>query len=667
MYNRRQARLVKLFRKFNLPGVVLIIPSVALFLAMLFSGVKFSSSYIGVIMADWGGNFAPYTLGGEWWRLLTSAFLHYGPFHFFLNMVALWFVSHRIYIKTTAVNTISIYFISAITSGLFSAYLNTYVVGAGASGAIYGMYSYLLCMELKLAASHEKGSLKKELLEAIIYLGISIGLSAILKLDNYAHVGGILTGIILASPLLLFGKSFKKTPKVSIVVLYSAIVAAGLAVSAFNSHWKVTYFNAVQVFYAAEDLLVQHDGSDFVHDSLAHKAFVSDSIAFDSAISLLTKVGGLPLDFDTDKSNLLEYATLRKDYARYRIKMIDEQSFIYVDSLRITGEKYSAVPPISFGLRMTIPDDNDDQMADLPPLGLIEKKAYFDSLWRPTYPKDASYYRIGLQDSLQKWQGYVEDYFIDGRIQMRGEMKNGRSHGLFFYYSSEGKYEAAGRYEEGFEKGKWEYFNEKGGLQRITLYTGRKRLVDATFGLNHEPYVVSGTGYDSVFYNTGQLYSVVPFENGIAQGTANYYFKDGKIKKREVYERGELASGVSFDNEGNTYFFDRGSFWATPVGGFDSFYQNLYEKIDFAKLPKDLNYPVKLLLSFDVDQANYKYNHIFYDDLPHEFEIEAKRLIEEGAAWNTGNSDGQKPFLTNRVFVTIHFDPERKRDNSNNQ
>src|SRR5580700_10335616 len=63
--------------------------NVAVFLAMTFSGVS-PLEPTSAELVRWGANFGPYTIGGQWWRLLSNVFVHIGILHIALNMWCLW-------------------------------------------------------------------------------------------------------------------------------------------------------------------------------------------------------------------------------------------------------------------------------------------------------------------------------------------------------------------------------------------------------------------------------------------------------------------------------------------------------------------------------------------------------------------------------------------------
>ena len=93
----------------------------------------------GQQMVDLGADYGPLTLHGEWWRLGTSMFLHFGVLHIFFNMACLW--------KAQVVEAIfdhdgmaAIYLVAGLVGGVASLALHPTAVGAGASGAMFGVY-----------------------------------------------------------------------------------------------------------------------------------------------------------------------------------------------------------------------------------------------------------------------------------------------------------------------------------------------------------------------------------------------------------------------------------------------------------------------------------------------------------------------------------------------
>lgn len=93
---------------------------------------------------DWGANYGPRTLTGEPWRLVTSGFLHFGILHLVVNMAVLLLVGRQVERIFGSGRLLIIYLLSTIGSGCLSLLIVPTGAGAGASGAIFGLFGALL-------------------------------------------------------------------------------------------------------------------------------------------------------------------------------------------------------------------------------------------------------------------------------------------------------------------------------------------------------------------------------------------------------------------------------------------------------------------------------------------------------------------------------------------
>ena len=103
-----------------------------------------SLDFTGQVLVHFGANFGPFTLSGQWWRLLTYMFLHGGLMHIAFNMWCLWDLGalcESLYGRWTFA---AIYFITGIAGGVASVGWNPRVLSVGASGAIFGLAGALI-------------------------------------------------------------------------------------------------------------------------------------------------------------------------------------------------------------------------------------------------------------------------------------------------------------------------------------------------------------------------------------------------------------------------------------------------------------------------------------------------------------------------------------------
>jgi rhomboid protease GluP len=163
--------------------------------AMLIVGAGLWHSSSAVQMA-WGANFGPATKDGEWWRLGTAMFLHFGVVHLAMNMLALWDGGRLVERIFGPTRFAAIYFSSGLTGNLLSLIVQgDRAVSGGASGAIFGIYgaflAYLLHERRRL---HPRG-FRWMFWGAAAFSGITLTLGFLIPgIDNAAHVGGLVTG-----------------------------------------------------------------------------------------------------------------------------------------------------------------------------------------------------------------------------------------------------------------------------------------------------------------------------------------------------------------------------------------------------------------------------------------------------------------------------------------
>ncbi len=167
-------------------------------------------------MVAWGANFGPRTMGGEWWRLLTSAFLHFGVIHLAFNMWVLWDVGRLVERLVGNLGFMVLYVSSALFGSLASLYWRNDVVSAGASGAVFGVVGALLGLLLRRHDSIPGDVLSSMRNSVLLFCGYNFLFGLRPGIDMACHVGGFLAGfacgMILSQPLgfAMIGQRWKR-------------------------------------------------------------------------------------------------------------------------------------------------------------------------------------------------------------------------------------------------------------------------------------------------------------------------------------------------------------------------------------------------------------------------------------------------------------------------
>jgi rhomboid protease GluP len=143
----------------------------------------------------WGANFRPITLAGEWWRLLTSCFLHIGIIHLMMNLYALMYIGIQLEPHLGKTRFLAAYLLTGIAGSANSLYWHELTVSAGASGAIFGMYGVFLAM---LTTNLIEKTARQAMLTSIaIFVGYNLLNGVRGGIDNAAHIGGLISGIVI--------------------------------------------------------------------------------------------------------------------------------------------------------------------------------------------------------------------------------------------------------------------------------------------------------------------------------------------------------------------------------------------------------------------------------------------------------------------------------------
>jgi rhomboid protease GluP len=207
--------------------------NVAVFIVMLFAGADLMNPN-PAIHIRFGSNFGPLTWTGQEWRLLTSAFLHFGLIHIALNMYALYQGGALVERLFGSTRFAVIYLLAALSGSVVSGWWDPLRNSAGASGAIFGVYGALLAFLAVRRVDIPPSMLKSISSSALLFCLYSLVIGAAHPLiDNACHVGGLLggfvAGVILARPFTPEARTAPQPVKLLVAVLVVVLPLAWLA------------------------------------------------------------------------------------------------------------------------------------------------------------------------------------------------------------------------------------------------------------------------------------------------------------------------------------------------------------------------------------------------------------------------------------------------------
>lgn len=168
--------------------------NVLVFVVTALQAQGIGTNYTSQLFHSWS-LFPPSVAGGEWWRLFTAGFLHFGPAHLALNMLALWLLGRELEPVLGRLRYVGVY-VMALLGGSAAAYMFGTICGetAGASGAVFGLMGGLLAVLLRL---------KLSLTPALTTIGINVLISVLVPgISLLGHLGGLVVGGLLTAGMV---------------------------------------------------------------------------------------------------------------------------------------------------------------------------------------------------------------------------------------------------------------------------------------------------------------------------------------------------------------------------------------------------------------------------------------------------------------------------------
>lgn len=220
---------------------VLVAINALVFVAMCVAGVGIFQPD-GAAVVPWGSNFGPLTTSGQWWRLLSSTFVHFGLLHIAFNMWALFASGRMVERLFGSARFVLLYLFAGVAASMVSLLWNPGVNSAGASGAIFGVFGGLLAFVMNPRNAVPQSVMVEHRNSTIAFAAYTLFYGAAHSgIDNAAHIGGLLAGLamgfVLARPLTVEARR-RSSANGLILALGSGLIAL-IALS-----WPLAHPNA---------------------------------------------------------------------------------------------------------------------------------------------------------------------------------------------------------------------------------------------------------------------------------------------------------------------------------------------------------------------------------------------------------------------------------------
>jgi membrane associated rhomboid family serine protease len=207
---------------------ILVALNVAVYLLELAAGGNLNGTGNRIYIE--GVLFGPFVADGDWWRLFTAMFLHYGPLHLAFNMLALWWFGAAVEQVLGRGRYLLLYLVSGLAGSTGALLFSPDNPTVGASGAIFGILGAAVVLERQRTYVLGGGALGIIVLNLVITFaipGISIG----------GHLGGLAGGALGILALSRFGRGHAVYGRPGLIGVLG-LVAIGV-LSILVAYWRV--------------------------------------------------------------------------------------------------------------------------------------------------------------------------------------------------------------------------------------------------------------------------------------------------------------------------------------------------------------------------------------------------------------------------------------------
>ncbi|MGC1449228.1 MAG: rhomboid family intramembrane serine protease [Candidatus Sulfotelmatobacter sp.] len=255
--------------------------NVMVFIAMVLASGP-SLDFTGQVMVHFGANYGPYTLSGQWWRLVTYMFLHGGLMHIAFNMWCLWDLGalcESLYGRWTFA---AMYLITGVAAGLASIGWNPGTLSVGASGAIFGLAGALIASFYLGEFSLPRVAIQGTLRSLLFFVGFNVLFGTLSPgIDNAAHGGGLISGLILGALIARVAPEHDKPHRRAGVLLFMVLLVGASAVGIFRWRGSGIHFGSAMAAQRSADRMIselqkrvrQSPQDASAHYALAHAHF----------------------------------------------------------------------------------------------------------------------------------------------------------------------------------------------------------------------------------------------------------------------------------------------------------------------------------------------------------------------------------------------------------